>query len=151
MLLFPWPPFRKVCPNYYVVMFQPRTWTSPYLGSISNCYVDMLLIPTPSTSRCPPVGATHSCPFSLSVSDCLVPTQDHPSAQTSSVSVPAFQVPSIPDSYSATSSYPLTLPHLPDSRCYALSSAKIYSNVSPSCFWDAAFRHHGSRRLPPPL
>ena len=30
---------RGVYPNHEVVMFQPRTVTSTYLGSVFNCYI----------------------------------------------------------------------------------------------------------------
>ena len=43
LLLFSWPQFREVCLNYEVVMFQPRTGTPPYLGSVTNCYIAILL------------------------------------------------------------------------------------------------------------
>ena len=36
------PPLREVCPNYEVVELQPRTLTTPYLGSVSYCCVHLL-------------------------------------------------------------------------------------------------------------
>ena len=39
MLLLAWPPLSGVCLNHEVVMFQPRTVTPLYLGSVINCYV----------------------------------------------------------------------------------------------------------------
>ena len=47
LLLFSWPPVREVCPNYEVVMLQPRTGTPADLGSVADCYVAILLIPAP--------------------------------------------------------------------------------------------------------
>ena len=38
-LLFLLPPVLGVCPNHEVVMFQPRTVTHLYLGSVVSCYV----------------------------------------------------------------------------------------------------------------
>ena len=43
LLLFSWPPVSEVCLNYEVVMLQPHKGTPPYLGSIYNCYLDILL------------------------------------------------------------------------------------------------------------
>ena len=63
-LLLSWPPVRELCPNHEVVVFQPQTGTSPDLGSITYCYIAVLLSPTPpfpSASQCLPEGATHSC------------------------------------------------------------------------------------------
>ena len=40
-----WPTFREVCPNYEVVVFQPRTLTTPDLSSVAYCYVAHLLNP----------------------------------------------------------------------------------------------------------
>ena len=45
LLLFSWPPVREVCPDYEVVMFQPRTGTPLDLGPVANCCVDIILIP----------------------------------------------------------------------------------------------------------
>ena len=39
LLLFSCPPVREVFPNHEVVMFQPQTGTSPYLGYVAYCYV----------------------------------------------------------------------------------------------------------------
>ena len=47
LLLFSWPPVRDMCPNYEVVMFEPWKGTPPYLGSVNNFYVAMLLSPAP--------------------------------------------------------------------------------------------------------
>ena len=68
LLLFSWPPVREVCPNYEVVMFQTQKGTPPDLGSVTNCYIDMLLIPAtpfPPATQCPTGGATLSCPLPL--------------------------------------------------------------------------------------
>ena len=56
---FSWPLVREVCLNHEVVMFQPQRETPPDLVSVSNCYVDILLIlalPFLSATRCPPRG-----------------------------------------------------------------------------------------------
>ena len=74
LLLFDWPPVRGVCPNHEVVMFQPRTATPPYLGSVVKCYVSIstllnLLRPSPPLSsliRPPPdfrLGGCHHPPL----------------------------------------------------------------------------------------
>ena len=80
-LLFSWPPVREVCTNDEVVMFQPGTGKPPELGSIDNCYIAILLIlDLPFYDRHPMSawgGATHSCPFPLTLSDRHVSTQDH--------------------------------------------------------------------------
>ena len=57
MLFFYWPPVREVCPNYEVVMFQPRTGTPPDLGSVANCYVAIILIPAPPFFALQPMSA----------------------------------------------------------------------------------------------
>ena len=43
LLLFSWPPVDEVCTNYEVVMFLPWAGTPMELGSVANCYVDILL------------------------------------------------------------------------------------------------------------
>ena len=45
LLLLNWPSVHEVCPNHNVVMLQPRTGTSMDVGSVSNCYVAILLSP----------------------------------------------------------------------------------------------------------
>ena len=40
------PPVRVVCPNHEVVLFQPRTGTTPYLGSVAN-FTFYTSLPTP--------------------------------------------------------------------------------------------------------
>ena len=42
-----WPPVYGVCPNCEVVEFQPRTLTTPDLGSVTYCYVHLLEPPHP--------------------------------------------------------------------------------------------------------
>ena len=49
LLLF-WPPVCEVCPNYELVMFQPRIVNPMDLGSVANCYVVNFLIPVPPFS-----------------------------------------------------------------------------------------------------
>ena len=39
------PPVRKVCRNYKVVVFQPRTVTLPHLVSVEFCYTFNLALP----------------------------------------------------------------------------------------------------------
>ena len=58
----------------------PWTGTSPDRGSVDNFYISMLLCPAPPfppATRFLPGGATCSCPFPLSLVDCILPTQDH--------------------------------------------------------------------------
>ena len=38
-------PVREVCPNYEVVLFQPRTVNPPYLGYVDYCYTFKLGLP----------------------------------------------------------------------------------------------------------
>ena len=40
-----WPQVCEVCPKYEVVMLQPRTFTTPYLGYITYCYISYWLNP----------------------------------------------------------------------------------------------------------
>ena len=101
LLLFPCPPIHEVCPNYEVVMYQPQTGTPLYLGSVANCYIDMILstpMPFPPATRCTPGGDTHPLPLSIYLADHLVPTQDHSPIQASLVSVPEFRGPLLPKS-----------------------------------------------------
>ena len=56
-LLFSWPPIREVCPNYEVVMFQPRIGTPPDLVSVANCYVVILIKPDTTFSAHHPMSA----------------------------------------------------------------------------------------------
>ena len=42
-----WPPVREFCPNCEVVEFQPQTLTTPDLGSVAYCYVNVLDLPHP--------------------------------------------------------------------------------------------------------
>ena len=64
MLLFFTPLVREVCPNCEVVMFQPRTGTSPDLGSVAYFYVLYFLVPPffSFTTQYPHKGETHSWP-----------------------------------------------------------------------------------------
>ena len=137
LLLLSWPPVRALCLNYKVVMFQPQKGISPDLDSDTNCYVTMLLSPIPpflSTARCPPGGETRSRPFSLSIANRHVPTQDHPPTRASPVSITAYQYSSLPDSDYVTSSHTLPSPRLPDYHRCSLAASKISSNVSLNCF-----------------
>ena len=54
LFLFSCPPVRGVCSNHEVVMFQPRTVTPPYLGSVINCYVATPFFLTRSALLRPP-------------------------------------------------------------------------------------------------
>ena len=63
LLLFSWPPFREVCLNYEVVMFQPWTWTPPDLGSVANCYISILLWPAPPFSARHPMSTRGGYPL----------------------------------------------------------------------------------------
>ena len=53
-LLFLLPPVLGVCPNHEVVMFQPRTVTHLYLGSVVSCYVATPFFLTRSALLLPP-------------------------------------------------------------------------------------------------
>ena len=60
-----WPLVHEVFPNYEVVMFQPWTLTTPYLGSVTCCYIAYLLIPPLPLLLLPDVHqgeASHSFP-----------------------------------------------------------------------------------------
>ena len=63
LLLISCPPVREVFPNYEVVMFQPRTGTPTDLGSITNFYRAILLIPVPPFSVCHPMSAQGGYPL----------------------------------------------------------------------------------------
>ena len=39
------PPVREVCPNYDLVVFQPRTVNLPHIGSVAYCYTFKLGLP----------------------------------------------------------------------------------------------------------
>ena len=62
LLLFSWPLFREVCPNYEVEMFQPRTGTPPDLGSVANFYVAILIITDLPFSALHPMSARGGLP-----------------------------------------------------------------------------------------
>ena len=60
-----WLSVFDICLNYEVVMFQPCTFTTPYLDSVAYCYMDYLLNPPhpiflPPNVR--PGEAALSCP-----------------------------------------------------------------------------------------
>ena len=73
------PPVRAVCSNHEVVVFQPRTVTDPYLGSVANITTIIALMPhlfqPCSGSLSPPLDLspiappyfTHRCHFFLSL------------------------------------------------------------------------------------
>ena len=74
-------PVCEVCLNNEVT--KPWTGTSPNLGSFDYCYVAILNSPPRllySAARCPPKGATHSCPSSHSISGRPVCTRTGSSA-----------------------------------------------------------------------
>ena len=81
LLLFSWPPFREVCPNYEVVMFLPCTDTPLDLGTVDNFYIAIILIPSLPFYAFHLMSArgeaTHSVPFPLSPDNYNVFTQDH--------------------------------------------------------------------------
>ena len=56
-LFFYWPPVRELCPNYEVVMFQLQTGTLMDLGPTTNCYVYILLKPSPPFSARHPISS----------------------------------------------------------------------------------------------
>ena len=60
-----WPPVREIFPNHEVMIFQPRTLTTPDLGSVAYCYIAYLLNPSHPLflpyDVCPGEAA-HSCP-----------------------------------------------------------------------------------------
>ena len=58
-----WPPVREVCLHYNVVMLQPRTGTSPDLGSVDNCYLAILLITALPFSAHHPMSAWGGYPL----------------------------------------------------------------------------------------
>ena len=94
LLLLSWTTVREVCLNHGVVVFQPRTGTSPDLGSVAYCYVAIILsntLPFLSSNRCPLEGETHFRPFFLYTNDHPVTTQDHLPTRASPVSVPSYQ------------------------------------------------------------
>ena len=47
LLFFPCTRICKLCPDYEVVMFQPCIGTPLNLGSVSNCYLAIILKPAP--------------------------------------------------------------------------------------------------------
>ena len=122
MLLLDWPLVLGVCPNYEVVMFQPRTVTPPYLGSVVNCYVatklflnlyTLLLHPPDLLLRGVPVPAPGQSPVYFR----RAATQDHSPTWASPVSIPSHQDPSLPAlsfESSASMSPPQLSPCLPD-------------------------------------
>ena len=78
LLLFTWPPVRGVCPNYEVVMFQPRTVTPPYLVSVVNCYVSYSFKPAPPFSELHPLSSLEGLPApALSLSPVLTVVSPH--------------------------------------------------------------------------
>ena len=124
----------------------------PDLGSVANCYIYILIINTPhflSAAQCSPGGGYPLVPLP-SIPPPRVPTQDHLPTRSSPVSIPAYQVPSLPSSDSATSLHPLPSPRLPDSQWCALSATEISYNITISCFRASVSLHHGSHHLPPP-
>ena len=133
MLLFYWSSFYDVCPNYEVVMFQPWTGTPPDLGFVANCFVAMLIIPTlpfPPATQYPPRKDTRYCPFPISISDHLVPTQYQLPNRESLVFVSSYKFTSFPELESANSSPPPPFPRLLNFRCHALAVTKISSNIA---------------------
>ena len=145
-----WPPIREVCPNYELVEFQPRTFTTPYLGSVAYCYVAYLLYPPypllpPSHVPPPPPfyfdASTIGSSTHLGVPRLCPRIHKKPSPPLLSPSLLETDSPSPPS----------PPPFLSDScRCRSLTAAKIFFNVAPSCCSVSSCRHHGSRNFPPP-
>ena len=85
-------PVPEVCPNNEMVMFQPRTGTSPNLGPVAHCYVYFLVPPFLFISPPDfllgrhPTPAPPLTPFPAALS---VPTQDHLTTWASHVSFPS--------------------------------------------------------------
>ena len=63
--LFYFPLIRGVCPNNWLVMFQPQTVTPPYLGSVVKCHVSYSTLLNPLCPSRPsawfPYGG--GCPY----------------------------------------------------------------------------------------
>ena len=118
LLLFAWPIVRGVCLNHEVAMFQPRTVTPLYLGSIINCYVSYStllkpLCPSPPSSWFPSGGGVPApAPGHSPVYFRSAYTQDNFTTWASPVFVPASRDPSLPD-LSSGSSASLSPPPLP--------------------------------------
>ena len=69
LFLFSWTPFREVCANYEVVMFQTWAGTPLDLGSVTNCCVAVLINPYPPLSALHQMstrGGLTSCAHSIS-------------------------------------------------------------------------------------
>ena len=95
LLLFLWLPFREVCPNNEVLMFQPWKVTSLDLVNFSYyCALYFLvppflfLLPPNVCPRCKPTPAS---PLSLLLLAQYIPTKYHPPTRESPVSIPACQ------------------------------------------------------------
>ena len=87
-------PVPEVCPNNEMVMFQPRTGTSPNLGPVAHCYVYFLVPPFLFISPphvCPRCKPTPASPLSLLLLAQYIPTKYHPPTRESPVSIPACQ------------------------------------------------------------
>ena len=136
LLLLSWPPVCEMCPNYEVMMFQPQTGTPPDLGSVDNCYIAILRIPTslfPPATRCLTGGDTRSWTIPLSLVDWRLPIQDHYPNRASPFSVSAYRDLSLPasDSASLLPSQPSLC--LPDSQRHSLANSEISSDVTLRC------------------
>ena len=105
LLLFARQPVRGVCPSHEVVMFQPRTVTPPYLGSVVNCYVRYSTIlnplrPSPPCAWFLSGGVPAPAPGHSPIYFYRAATQDHLPTWVSPVSIPASRDPYLPASSS---------------------------------------------------
>ena len=136
LLFFPCTRICKLCPDYEVVMFQPCIGTPLNLGSVSNCYLAIILKPAPpffTSTWCPPWWGYRSCPTHIFLANRRVSTQDHSTTRASTLSVPEYQGPLIPATDSATSLTPFPYPHLLEFHCsyYYVCLLFIILSVAP--------------------
>ena len=88
-----WPPVREVCLNYEVMDFQPRTLTTPDLGSVTYCYLHLLDLPYPllMLSNAPPPQLSSSIVIPHEI---IRPPGRHPSlSKHTKKPLPAFPSP----------------------------------------------------------
>ena len=145
-----WPPVCEVCPNYEVVEFQPRTFTTPYLGSVAYFYVAYLLKPPhllllPSNVLPPQMSSSALVPHGI-----IRPPGHHPSpSQNTKTLHPHFPHPSLPETdSSSTPSSPPFLLYSCRRRYHA--ATKTYFNIAFIFCSTAACFYQGSQNFPPP-